>query len=161
MFLTDRVQRYQLNKIYENAFQTSSSYQKKSFYNSTFKSSKISNVLLHLRSAKKPLIILGSQTTLRIKLIKRLVEAIEHLGIPVFLSGMARGLLGQKHNQQFYHKRSIGLKNSDFILFAGLPTDFRVDYGRHIKSDAFFVMVNLDNKALNKNFLLRQRDEQI
>lgn len=160
-FLTDRVQRYQLNKIYENAFQVPPQYQKKIYYNSAFKSSKISNVLIHLRSAKKPLIVLGSQTTLRIKLIKRLIAAIEHLGIPVFLSGMARGLLGRKHNQQFYHKRSIGLKNSDFVLFAGLPTDFRVDYGRHINSGAFFVMVNLDSEALNKNYLLRRRNEQI
>lgn len=160
-FLTDRVQRYQLNKIYENAFQVPPYFEMKSHYNSTFKPSKISNVLMYLRNARRPLIILGSQTTLRIRLIKQLVKAIEHLGVPVFLSGMARGLLGQKHDQQFYHKRSIGLKNSDFVLFAGLPTDFRVDYGRHINSKAFFAMVNLDSKALNKNYLLRKRNEQI
>lgn len=160
-FLIDRVQRYQLNKIYENAFQSPPPYQRKCYYKTNFKPTEVLNVLSHLRSSKKPLIILGSQTTLRIKLIKNLIEAIKHLGTPVFLSGMARGLLGRKHKQQFYHKRSIGLKNCDFVLFAGLPTDFRVDYGRHIKSNAFFVMVNLDNKALNKNFLLRQRDEKI
>merc|ERR1711998_189147 len=52
-------------------------------------------------------------------------------------------------------------RNCDFVLFAGLPTDFRVDYGRHINSRAFFVMVNLDSQALNKNYLIRKRNEQI
>ena len=62
-----------------------------------------------------------------------LAEAVASLGFPVYLSGMARGLLGRR---SIPCRRGIGdgstLREADLVLLAGVPCDFRLDYGRHI-----------------------------
>jgi thiamine pyrophosphate-dependent acetolactate synthase large subunit-like protein len=52
------------------------------------------------------------------------------LGVPVYLSGMARGLLGREHPLQMRHQRRQALREADCVLLAGVPCDFRLDYGR-------------------------------
>ncbi len=103
-----------------------------------------------LRSAERPLLVLGSQTMLRPHRIQELVAAIETLGIPVYLSGMARGLLGKGHPLQRRHKRRDALKEADVVLLSGVPNDFRLDYGAHV-ARANVIAVNLDKHDLNKN----------
>ncbi len=61
---------------------------------------------------------------------------------PVFLSSMARGLLGKDHPLQMRHKRRLALKDADFVLLAGVPADFRLDYGNHIRRSATYVSAN-------------------
>ena len=39
-----------------------------------------------------------------------LSAAVKQLGIPVFLSGMGRGLLGKENNLQMRHKRKEAIK---------------------------------------------------
>ena len=56
-------------------------------------------------------------------------RAVTRLGIPVYLSGMARGLLGREHPLQMRHARREALRESDCVLLAGVPCDFRLDYG--------------------------------
>merc|ERR1719461_2673488 len=119
------------------------------------------NVCGRLRTCKKPVFVLGSQVTLRHKLLERLVQSLEYLGVPCYLSGMARGLLGRNHPIQMRHKRSAALKNSDMVVLCGVPADFRLDYGRHIPQSAYFVHVHLDKNLLAKNSDLRKRDEAI
>ena len=63
---------------------------------------------------------------------ERLVAAVEALGVPVYLSGMARGLLGRDHPLQLRHKRRLALRESDLTILAGVPCDFRLDYGAHV-----------------------------
>jgi acetolactate synthase-like protein len=103
-----------------------------------------------LRDAKRPLMIIGSQTTLRPRRIKELVGAIERLDIPVYLSGMARGLLGKKHRLHQRHKRRLALKEADVVVLCGVPNDFRLDYGSHL-SRCKVISVNLDEHDLNSN----------
>jgi len=50
-----------------------------------------------LARAARPVLVVGSQATLEPAAIPALVAALESLGAPVWLSGMARGLLGAEH----------------------------------------------------------------
>lgn len=104
-----------------------------------------------LNQAQHPLFILGSQVVLDIPHIAELVKALETLGVPIYLSGMARGLLGRDHPQQMRHKRRRALKEADFVLLAGVPVDFRLDYGNVIRGKSFFVSTNLGREDLTKN----------
>src|SRR5262249_46912791 len=56
-----------------------------------------------IKAAQKPVIVVGSQTLVGIKDPGRLARAIGSLGAPVFLAGMARGLLGRTHELQLRH----------------------------------------------------------
>jgi acetolactate synthase-like protein len=78
------------------------------------------------------------------------VNAVTRLGIPTYLSGMARGLLGKGHPLQFRHKRRNALKGSDVVILAGVPADFRLDYGAHV-SRTKVIGVNLSKEDLTKN----------
>jgi hypothetical protein len=68
-----------------------------------------------------------------------LAQAITALGIPVYLSGMARGLLGRDHPLQMRHQRRVALRESDCVLLAGVPCDFRLDYGKHVRRNATLI----------------------
>lgn len=104
-----------------------------------------------LQQSKQPVMVIGSQATLRAGEIARLADAVTALGIPVYLSGMARGLLGRSHPLQMRHKRQVALKEADLVLLAGVPCDFRLDYGRHIRRGATLISANLSRTDLNRN----------
>lgn len=46
---------------------------------------------------------------------------METLGVPCFLGGMARGLLGRNHPLHIRQNRSAALKKADVVLLAGGP----------------------------------------
>ena len=104
-----------------------------------------------LRRAQRPVLIVGSQATLDAPRVAGVAAALARIGAPVYLSGMARGLLGRDHPLQLRHKRREALREADFVLLAGVPCDFRLDYGNHIRSSAFYLSVNRSRKDLNKN----------
>jgi acetolactate synthase-1/2/3 large subunit len=104
-----------------------------------------------VRTAERPVLVLGSQALVGVTDPKALAEAIRRLGIPTFLGGMSRGLLGRKSEIQFRHKRSKALKEADLVLIAGFPFDFRLGYGRSISSKATLVAANLSAEELRKN----------
>jgi acetolactate synthase-1/2/3 large subunit len=104
-----------------------------------------------LTRAKRPVFLLGSQIALRTEELDRTVRAIESLGVPVYLSGMARGLLGRKHPLWYRHHRGDALKTADFVLLGGVPCDFRLNYGRQISGRAKLVNVNLSAEDVRKN----------
>ncbi len=103
-----------------------------------------------LQRAERPMMVLGSQTTLRTHDLPRLVAAVERLGIPVYLSGMGRGLLGADHPLFLRHKRRLALRESDLVILSGVPMDFRLDYGSHVARSRV-VSVNLSAEDLRKN----------
>jgi len=122
-------------------------------------SSQLSYAVRLLKSAKKPFLMIGSQALLSTKDVYsgKLVQAVNKLGIPSSLSGMARGLLGKSNKLQIKQKlaRKAGLRECDVIIVAGLPLDFRLDYGRSISGRAKLIMVNRDSTDLTKNSILR------
>jgi len=101
--------------------------------------------------AERPVLLAGSQTLLNPANAAAIRAAVENLGIPVYLSGMARGLLGEKNPLQFRHKRKEALREADLIILLGVPADFRLAYGAHLNRRAFQINVNLDRSDLVKN----------
>jgi acetolactate synthase-1/2/3 large subunit len=104
-----------------------------------------------LLTAQHPLILIGSQAMLDPGQVDDLIKAIERIGVPVYLSGMARGLLGRDHPLQSRHKRREALREADFVALVGVPADFRLDYGNHIRRSAFYVAMNRSTREMNKN----------
>ena len=72
-----------------------------------------------LKQAKKPVMLIGSQVTLPPVKPDQLVKAIKDLGIPVYLGGMARGLLGKDNPLQLRQNRRDALKEADLTILAG------------------------------------------
>jgi thiamine pyrophosphate-dependent acetolactate synthase large subunit-like protein len=103
-----------------------------------------------LRKAQRPVLVLGSQTTLAPD-VAETARAIEALGAPVYLAGGARGLLGAGNPLQLRHKRKETLREADLVLLAGIPADFRLDYGRHVGRKARLVSVNRSEEDLRLN----------
>jgi len=114
-------------------------------------SGNIKTAALKLREAQKPVLIIGSQALLKTGQTMELVEAIEKIGAPVYLSGMARGLLGPEHPLQCRHKRREAIREADLVVLAGVPSDFRLDYGRQIKGNTYLIGVNRSVTDLNLN----------
>jgi acetolactate synthase-1/2/3 large subunit len=104
-----------------------------------------------LGRAERPVVVIGSQALLAPAEADALAAAVAALGTPVYLSGMARGLLGGAHPNQLRHRRQEALREADFVLLAGAPCDFRLDYGRHIGARARLVSVNLSRADLHRN----------
>jgi acetolactate synthase-1/2/3 large subunit len=104
-----------------------------------------------LGRASRPVLMVGSQATLDASNIAELAAAVERLGIPVYLSGMARGLLGRGHRLQLRHQRRKALREADTVLLAGVPCDFRLDYGRQINRLARVISVNRSAEEVAKN----------
>jgi acetolactate synthase-1/2/3 large subunit len=69
----------------------------------------------------------------------------------VYLSGMARGLLGRESAAQMRHARRQALRESDCVLLAGVPCDFRLDYGRHVRRSATLIAANRSAKDARLN----------
>ncbi len=126
-----------------------------------------------LGHAQRPVLVVGSQALLDPPRVATLARAVERLGVPVYLSGMARGLLGAAHPLLLRHKRKEALREADCVLLCGVPCDFRLDYGRHVGRAATLVSVNRSRDELSKNrrptlgvlgapeaFLMRLADER-
>ncbi|MEM7048074.1 MAG: thiamine pyrophosphate-binding protein [Acidobacteriota bacterium] len=117
---------------------------------------KVRKAASRLASAKRPLLVVGSQALIRGGLdggaaADRLATAIRQLAVPVYLAGSARGLLGRDDPLQLRHRRRKAIKQADVVILAGFPADFRLDYGRQIRRGATLVGANLDGEELNLN----------
>ncbi|HEY0193796.1 MAG TPA: thiamine pyrophosphate-binding protein [Kofleriaceae bacterium] len=104
-----------------------------------------------IKAARQPVIVVGSQALVGVTDPARLARAIGMIGAPVFLGGMARGLLGRTHELQLRHNRGQALKQADVIVVCGFPFDFRLGYGRGLNRDATVIAANLSGHELKKN----------
>jgi acetolactate synthase-1/2/3 large subunit len=110
----------------------------------------IAEVAERVARAERPVLVIGSQAMVSCTDPARLAAAVERLGMPTFLGGTARGLLGRNHPIQFRHARGKALKEADLVVVAGFPFDFRLGYGRGF-GKAQLVAANLSAKELRKN----------
>ena len=117
----------------------------------TPEAARIAEAAQRLGRAQRPVILLGSQSMAGPRSAEWLVPALERIGAPVFVSGMARGLLGADHPLLARHRRRETLREADLVLLAGVPADFRLDYGNHIRRDACLVSANRSRSDLRKN----------
>ena len=101
--------------------------------------------------AERPVLLVGSQALLSATEADALADAVRALRVPVYLSGMARGLLGAGDPLQARHRRKEALREADFVMLAGVPCDFRLDYGGHINRGAVLVAANRSRDDIAKN----------
>jgi acetolactate synthase-1/2/3 large subunit len=101
--------------------------------------------------AKRPLMVIGSQALALAGNAAAVAAAVAKLGAPVYLSGMARGLLGRNHPLQLRHQRRQALREADCVVLAGVPCDFRLDYGRHVRRSSTLIAANRSAKEARMN----------
>ena len=104
-----------------------------------------------VRKAKKPVILLGSQATLPPTCASDLQAALEKMGIPCFLGGMTRGMLGRNSDIHIRQKRRDAIKEADLVIMAGAVADFRLSYGRILHSRLKIIAVNRNKTSLYMN----------
>ena len=104
-----------------------------------------------LAGAKQPLLVLGSQCVVDSPAAEATAAAVAAMGIPVYLSGMARGLLGADHPLLRRHERRKALREADCVLLAGVPCDFRLDYGKHVRRSATLIAANRSRRDARLN----------
>lgn len=141
---------YHLNKIYD-CNNEKKDYKTIPPKKPKYKYSMIEKTLKLIYKSKSPLLIVGSQALLNVNLVNKLQEAINRLGIPFYLTGMSRGLLGDSNPLQFHYKRNEALFEADLVILAGVPCDFRLNYGRTINPKAKIISINLSKQMLRLN----------
>ncbi|TVQ88978.1 MAG: thiamine pyrophosphate-binding protein [Deltaproteobacteria bacterium] len=111
----------------------------------------VDKIATMLREARQPVLVAGSQVLALPREADDLAVAVRRMGIPTWLGGMARGLLGADCPIQLRHKRSKALRESDCVIVAGFPLDFRMGYGMKINRAAELVVINRDPDWLTRN----------
>ena len=101
--------------------------------------------------SRRPLLIVGSQALVEAGQAAATAQAIERIGIPVYLSGMGRGLMGQSHSLHRRHHRRKAIREADLLVLAGVPSDFRLDYGHHVRKSTCLISANRSRIDLNRN----------
>ena len=104
-----------------------------------------------VRKATKPLFLVGSQVMLPPVEAEDKRKSFENMGIPCFLGGMSRGLLGPNSKIHIRQRRRDALKEADLVILVGAVCDFRLNYGRSISSKSAVVTVNRNKTQLNLN----------
>ena len=94
--------------------------------------SEILQATQYLQAAKRPVLVLGSQVTIEASLMNDLAKSIDGMGVPTFLGGMARGLLGRNGKCFVRQGRTNALAQSDCVILCGAVADFRLGYGRSL-----------------------------
>jgi len=116
-----------------------------------FDSGSVAKAVELVADSQRPVMIVGSQATLQPQRIDMLAGAVGSIGMPVYLTGMARGLLGRSHDLQMRHQRSKALQKADLVIIAGMPCDFRLNYGRAMGSGAKIIAANRSKTDLKLN----------
>ncbi|MFO1216030.1 MAG: thiamine pyrophosphate-binding protein [Burkholderiaceae bacterium] len=152
--LPDRALRWYLNRHAQGMFegsQTSTPAQPQPVSTPLASDAALHKALAALRRSERPLMVIGSQAVVQAAEAQALAAAVQTLGIPVYLSGMARGLLGRDHPLQMRHQRRHALREADCVLLAGVPCDFRLDYGRHVRRSATLIAANRSTRDARLN----------
>ncbi|MFC1620278.1 thiamine pyrophosphate-binding protein [Candidatus Neomarinimicrobiota bacterium] len=101
--------------------------------------------------SERPVMIMGSPTMADPTQASNLASAVRQLGIPTFLAGMSRGLLGMEDPLLCRHQRRVALKEADLVVLAGMPCDFRLNYGRQISRKDRLIAIHRRRRDLRLN----------
>eukprot|EP00047_Mylnosiga_fluctuans_P003295 m.228436 g.228436 ORF g.228436 m.228436 type:complete len:620 (+) comp11741_c0_seq1:42-1901(+) len=113
--------------------------------------SNVSAAIKLIREAKRPVFVIGSQAVLPPVKADDLRAALERLGVPCYLGGMSRGLLGKQSPIQMRQDRKDALREADVVILAGAVCDFRLSYGRVLNRKSKIIAVNRDRTAMLRN----------
>jgi acetolactate synthase-1/2/3 large subunit len=150
----DRVRRWYLDRHLERLFRGAGNHRPSPAVTPTVPSiveTDTRRAATYVARAERPVLMLGSQVMLPVDAVDELAQAVARLGMPVYLSGMARGLLGRNHPLQVRHRRREALREADLVILAGVPCDFRLGYGRGFHRRAVIVSANRSKKDLTLN----------
>lgn len=111
----------------------------------------IDRAAARIAKATRPVLVVGSQALVDAHQADAVAAAVERIGMPVYLSGMARGLMGRSHPLHHRHQRRSALREADLVVLAGVPSDFRLDYGRTIGRETVLISANRSRVDLNRN----------
>jgi acetolactate synthase-1/2/3 large subunit len=99
-----------------------------------------------LRSARRPVLVLGSDVWLGgAETAAR--ECAEALTLPVITNGQARGVLPRGHSLLVTRARSLALAEADLVIVVGVPLDFRLKYGSFGPKDGPAKVVHVADSA--------------
>lgn len=112
------------------------------------KKEQVSKVAKMIQKSSKPLIIVGSQSTLPPIEDSKISTILQDLGIPCFFEGTSRAILPRSHQLYLKHGLSDALNNSDLVLLLGLPGDYKA---HKLSSRTPFVTVNRNKRTLKAN----------
>lgn len=152
--LAERLLRFYLNRHVKKMFEGSHEFappQVRAVVAPRASEASLQAALDALTQAERPLLVIGSQALVVSAEAAHLAQAVAKLGLPVYLSGMARGLLGRDHPLQMRHQRRQALREADCVLLAGVPCDFRLDYGKHVRRSATLIAANRSAKDARLN----------
>jgi len=115
--------------------------------------SAVKKTVAALTRASRPVVVVGSQALLRGPVYAdRLKIALEKIGVPCFLGGMARGLLPITGDSLYVRQgRTKALREADVVLLCGVMVDFRLNYGRALSKKSYIVAANRSKEDLTKN----------
>src|SRR5207302_360244 len=104
-----------------------------------------------LAGAERPAIVAGTGVWWA-RAEDELLRLAEATGLPVVLNGMARGMVPPGHRLFASRARSVALGQADLVLVAGVPLDFRLNFGQPpvIAEDARVVYVDVDARHENR-----------
>lgn len=115
------------------------------------KPTQVDAVVQALLKARRPMCIIGSQAMLGPHKSTNLAEDVKKIGLPTYLNGSARGLLGPDYSLQFRHARKEAIREADCVLLLGAICDFRLSYGKIFKPSTKVISINRCGKAARLN----------
>jgi acetolactate synthase-1/2/3 large subunit len=80
-----------------------------------------------------------------------LARLAERLNAPIYLNDMGRGCVSQEHDLFFNRSRRQAFENCDVALFAGVPMDFRLSFGRRLNREARVISIDIDPQEIGRN----------
>lgn len=110
----------------------------------------IANAAALLREAKQPM-IMGGTSIYWDGASDHLATFASEFNMPVYLNGMGRGCLAWDHPSFLQLSRSKALRDSDVVIIAGTPIDFRLGYGERINPKAKIIQIEIDGGLIGRN----------
>ena len=110
----------------------------------------LAEALKLIKHAQKPM-LLGGTSIYWDGAHDELASLARELNLPVYLNGMGRGCLPFDHPSFLQLSRSKALRESDLVIIAGTPIDFRLGYGERINPAANIVQIEIDGTLLGRN----------
>lgn len=112
------------------------------------------NAAQAIRSAHRPLIVVGAGAALR--RTEDSIRALADLGFPVLGTSMGRGLLPDDHSNAVHAARSFAMRTADLVVLVGAPLNWQLGFGDAPSwaKDVAFVLV-LDEPTVREQQLAR------